>query len=216
MFRIGEGIGILVFVAPILFFSCLPAPTLMTRSPDILAEPIQKALTVEPVFILETEYGRFSLIPRFSYQIGGVVIGVSRYRSGWEASLSPVDIALLWGPWAERSVELIRQISMKKRGYQFETHAIITRGMEEVVTRTSNNHLIPANSRVRFGISKIRRHDRVRIEGFLVDVAVSAERGDFSWKTSLDRQDSGPGACELILVKKLQVNLQVFQDRSEE
>jgi hypothetical protein len=58
-------------------------------------------------------------------------------------------------------------------------------------------HLIPADAEVAREMAKVDADDRVRIDGWLVQV----EAGDgWRWRSSLRRDDSGGGACELVYV----------------
>ena len=60
-------------------------------------------------------------------------------------------------------------------------------------------HMIPASDEVAAALNRIKRDDRVRIDGWLVQV--DADDG-WRWRSSLTRDDSGGGggACELVFV----------------
>jgi hypothetical protein len=61
-------------------------------------------------------------------------------------------------------------------------------------------HLIPASDAVRRSIDRVRPGELVHLEGFLVD----ARRPDgWHWNTSLTREDTGFGACELVYVEEI-------------
>lgn len=63
-------------------------------------------------------------------------------------------------------------------------------------------HLIPADAGVRAMLDRVRPGEVVRIEGFLVD----ASRPDgWHWNSSLTREDTGNGACELVYVESLTI-----------
>jgi hypothetical protein len=50
-------------------------------------------------------------------------------------------------------------------------------------------------------MDRVRQGELVHIEGFLVD----ASRPDgWRWRTSLSREDTGNGACELVFVETLE------------
>ncbi len=60
-------------------------------------------------------------------------------------------------------------------------------------------HMIPADADVKRQLEQVRQGQVVHIEGFLVD----ASRADgWHWKTSMTRDDTGAGACELIYVER--------------
>jgi hypothetical protein len=62
-------------------------------------------------------------------------------------------------------------------------------------------HLIPASSTVRDTLLSTRPGNVVTLSGYLV----GASRSDgFTWNSSLTRDDSGNGACELMYVQSVQ------------
>jgi hypothetical protein len=71
-----------------------------------------------------------------------------------------------------------------------------------VTSHSANTHLIPANDAVRAALKRLRSGEVVHLSGELVD----GKRSDGAWiKTSLTRVDSGPGSCEVLLVKEVAV-----------
>jgi len=58
-------------------------------------------------------------------------------------------------------------------------------------------HIIPANSLVLRQLKKARAGNLVHLQGFLVNA--STDEG-FTWHSSLTRNDTGDGACELFYV----------------
>jgi hypothetical protein len=63
---------------------------------------------------------------------------------------------------------------------------------------SGNMHLIPADDVVRDRLESVRAGQVVTLRGQLVD---AARPDGFTWGTSLTRDDSGAGACELFLVE---------------
>lgn len=55
----------------------------------------------------------------------------------------------------------------------------------------------PLDPAVRAGLRRVRPGESIRLQGVLVDVHWSDER---LWKTSLTREDTGAGACEIVWV----------------
>jgi hypothetical protein len=65
----------------------------------------------------------------------------------------------------------------------------------------ANVHVIPANDVVRKQALAIGKGDRIRARGKLVRI----ERPDgWRWVSSLTREDSGGGACELFWVESVE------------
>ena len=62
-------------------------------------------------------------------------------------------------------------------------------------------HVIPADKQVARDLDKVRQGSLIRLQGKLVE----ARRSDgFHWRSSLTREDTGAGACELILVESIE------------
>ncbi len=62
---------------------------------------------------------------------------------------------------------------------------------------SANMHLVPANDAVADALAAVDAGDRVRIDGWLVQIDAT---DGWRWRSSLTREDSGAGACELIYV----------------
>jgi hypothetical protein len=61
-------------------------------------------------------------------------------------------------------------------------------------------HLIPATPAVEKRLKSLRPGQVVALKGYLVEVTGD---GGFTWRSSLTREDTGAGACELIWVEEL-------------
>jgi hypothetical protein len=71
-----------------------------------------------------------------------------------------------------------------------------------IETHSANWHLVPANNRVWRTLKGLRVGSIVRLEGKLVDIETADH---YTIKTSLTRQDTGAGACEVIYVESASV-----------
>ena len=68
---------------------------------------------------------------------------------------------------------------------------------EDVVRNSTNMHMVPADGSVARALASVRPDDTVRVDGWLIRI----EQDDgWRWQSSTSRDDSGAGACELILV----------------
>jgi hypothetical protein len=61
-------------------------------------------------------------------------------------------------------------------------------------------HMIPANRTIAKRLKSVREGNIVEARGYLVNV--EADDG-WHWRSSLTRQDTGDGACELIWLQNL-------------
>lgn len=135
--------------------------------------------------------------PLALYEIKAKVLSKKRYRLGREARFSPMDLALGWGRMSDEKI--IDQINIRQRSRFFfwrtkKNRAPIPRS--EIVQHSANTHLIPANEKIKRAILKTRVGEIIKCRGILVRV----DYGNWHWKSSMSREDSGSGACEVIWV----------------
>ncbi|GAB0151565.1 MULTISPECIES: hypothetical protein [Marinobacterium] len=158
----------------------------------VSAEPLQQNLTPPA----ELEFGQYSLRLLAEFALEARVLARERYRMGREADLSPWDFALGWGRMAEP--EIARQFTIRQSGrwYYWRTEQLPI-PQREVEISSANMHLIPANDQVREALDHVNSGSTVSLRGFLVEA-----RGEdgWRWRSSMSREDTGDGACELILV----------------
>jgi hypothetical protein len=130
------------------------------------------------------------------FRIEARVLSVKQYSSGREADLSPVDLALGWGQMSDEAVLRDIRISQSNRFYHWSVDAFpIPR--EAIETQSANVHIIPANSALEDTLSSVRKGQVVKLKGYLVNVEAA---DGWRWKSSLTRNDTGNGACELMYV----------------
>ncbi len=72
----------------------------------------------------------------------------------------------------------------------------------EIITHSANMHMIPASDEVEETLLSAIRGDIVDLQGYLVEV--HGEKG-WKWVSSLRRDDTGDGSCELVYVEKATV-----------
>ena len=115
----------------------------------------------------------------------------------------PEDLALGWGRMSENRVLSGLVIDQGARFYSWRTRSTawpIPRA--EIVEHSANTHVIPATGALREQLDRLRIGQVVRLEGELVD----GDRDDgATLRTSLTRSDSGSGACEILLVRHVDV-----------
>ncbi|MEA1988360.1 MAG: hypothetical protein U9N57_03995 [Pseudomonadota bacterium] len=145
--------------------------------------------------------GDYTYSPRASYEVEARVISASRYYFDQEARISPIDLALGWGPMSDESILKDIDVWQEKRWYKWEADALPI-PKYEVVNNSANVHIIPGNESIAEEVKKIRNGDIVQIKGYLVDVKKST---GWKWKTSMVRDDEGIGACEIIYVNSLTI-----------
>lgn len=179
----------------------LVATSAIERSPGILVEsgPQQAELESSDPIALEG----FELTPRASFKAEVRVLGRSRYRLGRLADVSPLDVAVGWGPMSDSAVLERIDISQSNRFYfwRYEDEPPIPRA--DIESHSANWHLIPADDSAWRRLRRLRVGDVVTLEGRLVDLQ-HPETGTI--RTSLRRDDTGAGACEIMLVESVSLH----------
>lgn len=138
-----------------------------------------------------------TLRPLAGFSLAARVLGRQDYRSDREARYAPTDLALGWGRMAEAAVLSRLEIRQSARWYRYRWRDQPPLPEDEMVRSSANMHLIPADARIAADLARLRRDDRVRIDGWLVEV--NADDG-WRWRSSLTRDDRGSGACEVVYV----------------
>jgi hypothetical protein len=147
-------------------------------------------------------FGRWLLTPRADYDITARILSTESYHFDPLSDLIPEDLALGWGPMSDNRILADFEISQSVRFYTWRPRAPLPIARASVISHSANTHVIPADARIRAQLQALRVGDVVRLTGTLVD----GTRDDGAWiRTSLTRLDSGPGACEIMLVEAVEL-----------
>jgi len=171
-------------------------------------EPLQEP-SDRPAFTALIEGYTYTLVPRATYAISGLV--VSQHRGDALFNLDHKtdpgnirDVCVVWG-------ESITNGSYRKVKFwsgeftcSFSWSGDLTPAFKPETA--SNNHLLPADPSIAEQIGAIHVGDQLRMTGLLVDYTVTqGGREIFTRRTSLTRGDTGNGACEILYVTGLSV-----------
>ncbi|HET6564672.1 MAG TPA: hypothetical protein VFG52_04600 [Xanthomonadales bacterium] len=148
------------------------------------------------------QLGDFSLQPRARFDVEARVLSAERYRMGISADLAPLDLALGWGVMSDQAIVDQVKVSQGARWYILRWGAQPPAPEREIMRSSGNMHIIPANDSVRKQAFALRTGEFVKLTGYLVE---AQGPGGFRWATSLSRDDTGDGACELFLVESVEV-----------
>lgn len=138
-----------------------------------------------------------TLTPLAGMRIEARVLSRQDYLAGREAAFSPTDLALGWHRMREDAVLARLDIAQSSRWYRYRWQDAPPLPRDEIVRSSANMHMIPSSPEVARALRAVREDDDVRIDGWLVQV--DAPDG-WRWRSSLRRDDSGSGACELVYV----------------
>lgn len=164
---------------------------------DVRSEPFQGSVPDPTPWSL----GRYTVTPLATYDLTAVVLSSRSYAGDRESEASPLDLALGWGPMADREVLSSYDISQRDRWYYVRwTQSPLAR--DEIIRSSANTHVLPADGHVAQQLAAVEPGEVVRLRGYLVEV--TAEDG-WRWRSSLTRDDTGQGACEVFWVEAVEV-----------
>lgn len=166
------------------------------QRPGVIAPhaPLQTELDDAKPF----DFRGYRITPLARFDVEARVLSRENYRFDREAALSTTDLMLGWGRMSDQAVLDRLDISQSGRfGWWRVRDFPIPR--REIETSSANVHTIAANSAIARRIAAIRRGQVVHLSGYLV----RADAGNWYWISSLTRDDTGAGACELLFVESV-------------
>lgn len=142
----------------------------------------------------------YQIEPLADFSLKARVLGAEHYRFGRESEISPVDLALGWGRMSDPTVLSRIDIRQSNRFYFWHVQEFpIPR--EEIERHSANMHMIPADASVARQLDRIRPGQVVTLQGYLVEIRAA---DGWHWRSSLSRDDTGNGACELVWVRSIE------------
>lgn len=168
----------------------------------LLSEPEKQHLRT----VIKLKNTEAVIKPQASYKISARVIARTRILGDGISELVPYDVGLVWGDLMKNRNYKKLHIHQYQRWITFQASQKDMDALSrfDVPKHISNNHLIPANQNILKGIKKLRKYDKVYIEGYLVYCDISFKKSPFfEYNSSLSREDSGDHACEIFYVTKI-------------
>jgi hypothetical protein len=156
--------------------------------------------TSDPAFTLK----QFQVQPLKAFHITARVLSTESYTMDAGADVSPLDLALGWGAMSDSAVIDQLDISQSGRFYRYHWADQPPIPASEIISHSANMHMIPADPAIAQQLKAIRVGQIVHLSGDLVEVT-DPQKG-WHWRSSLTREDTGDGACELIWVKQVSVS----------
>jgi len=141
----------------------------------------------------------YQVTPLAEFSLDARILGTEHYNLGRESDLSPVDLALGWGPMSDSAIISQLSISQSGRFYHWSASRLPI-PKQAISSHSANMHMVPADTRVEKALKSLREGEVVRIAGYLI--RADAPDG-WHWVSSLTRDDSGNGACELVWVREI-------------
>lgn len=171
----------------------------IVHSPGILVQEKPVQVDLEPSgFMLDD----FQVTRKARFEIRARVLSTEPYYMRKEGDLSPIDLALGWGVMSDQAVLDQIDISQSSRWYRTRYDLPPPVPEQQIISSSSNMHMIPARKDIARSLKKLRQGDIITLRGYLVDVD---DDSGWYWRTSMSRTDTGSGACEIVYVESLLV-----------
>ncbi|CAM2009183.1 hypothetical protein [Acanthopleuribacter pedis] len=170
----------------------------------LFLEPVQEA-TVRAPFELTYAGNSYHVVPRAEYRLQGLVVthnNITGFSDIYHdsGSVDTKDICVVYGTNARSGVYLNSEFWSGAWTCYYRTDL----GFLFSNSHISNNHLITDRDALRRQIADIRIGDQVVVEGLLVDYNPINQPRNVRG-TSLTRDDTGNGACEVLFVENIEV-----------
>lgn len=163
----------------------------------VAENPVQSKIRLKPFRVQD-----FKIIPKAEFEIKARVLAKKQYSMGIEAKISPMDLALGWGPMSDDDVLSQLKITQNNRWYFVNYSSAPPIPHRQLMRHSGNMHMLPATQEIHDDLRKIKRGQVVSITGYLVNVY----RDDgWKWYTSLSRTDTGARSCEVVWVEDLEI-----------
>jgi hypothetical protein len=189
-------ISVIIIAALVYFFY---PEKVITYPPGITAaeQPMQASIDGN----LEWRKGEFRIQALAQYDIKARVLSRNNFSMGKESELSPFDLALGWGPMSDQSVIDKIDITQSNRWYHWKAD-VLPIPTREISLNSANVHIIPKDKKIEKKFDAVYKGSLIELKGYLVKV--TTEKG-WQWTSSLRRDDTGGGSCELLWVDDLEI-----------
>ncbi|MFC1887267.1 hypothetical protein ACFLYK_00485 [Candidatus Cloacimonadota bacterium] len=177
----------------------------MQRFTEIVtdSDPIQLEQEGFKPITIDMRRGSVTLQPVAEYKIAGKVLSKKKYGSTWSAKVAPYDLAIGWASLTNSEYIDKLKFSQWGRFYFFKYEYNVPFREDYIIEHSSNNHIIPATDNLKKLLFHIKTDYLIEMEGYLVDISGKISNKPVTWKTSLKRDDTGNGSCELFYVNKI-------------
>ena len=143
-----------------------------------------------------------TVTPLAGFSLQARILSREDYHLGPESRFSPTDLALGWGPMAAAGMAERLGVDQGSRWYHYRWgNEGPPMPPDDIARHSANMHMVPADASVARAIAGLSKGDMVSLQGWLVRID---DPSGWHWQSSLSRDDTGAGACELVLVCSVQ------------
>jgi hypothetical protein len=143
----------------------------------------------------------YKITPLAEFHLKARVLHLEWYHMDKESDLAPVDFALGWGPMSDQANLDRIDITQRDRWYNWSTKSFpIPRSLIE--TKSANMHIVPANDTIKTELKNVIKGNLIELKGYLIYIE---GKNGWRWRSSLTRNDTGGGACEVVWVNDFKI-----------
>ena len=146
-------------------------------------------------------YPGYQISPLEPFSIEARVLSRKDYSMGRESDLSTTDFALGWEEMSNPDVIAKITISQRGRAYYWHTEEFPV-SRRTIETKSANMHMIAASPQIQRVLDSIPQGAMIALQGQLVEIRSD---DNWRWRSSLTRNDTGAGACEVVWVESLRL-----------
>lgn len=208
-----EAVKVVLLAGLVTLFLCILSkdrwPKASAFLPETFQDPVQAREDIPPPFDAEQKGFTYTIYPRFSYELWGMVVSQHDAASfldvaheAWKDYLNVKDLCVIWGRNLE--TDAFRHIKFRNRDFTcYYSWSTAEAGELFSGSHISNNHLITPDAELRRVIKRVKRGDQIRCRGWLVDYGHKGS--NYGRSTSTTRKDKGDHACETIYVTEFEI-----------
>jgi len=195
MKKVFIGLGILIAVLVYFFYP----ETVITYPAGITVADQPKQTNI--IGTKEWKLDDFNFKALAEYKIKARVLSRNDFSVGKESEISPFDLALGWGPMSDQNVIDKIDISQSNRWYRWKAD-VLPIPAREISLNSANVHIIPKDEAIEEKFDKVYKGSLIEMNGYLVEITTA---DGWRWKSSLKRDDTAGGSCELFWVEELEI-----------
>lgn len=166
--------------------------------PPLFADPAQPLQSPVPASLRPFTFDGATVTPLAGFSLQARVLSREDYGWGNESRFAPTDLALGWGPMQAEGMAQRLNVRQSSRWYRYSwSNEGPPLPPDQIARNSANMHLVPADASVARQVQAVRDGQVVRLQGWLIRID---DPSGWHWQSSLSREDTGAGACELVLV----------------
>ncbi len=141
----------------------------------------------------------YNLSSLATYTVRARILSTHAYYFDHEAELSPLDLAVGWGPMADPNILKQFDIWQEGRFYHWAPCKMVL-SEDTIYRHCVNIHIIPGTPVIAEDLRALHEGENVELSGDLVEA--TAPNG-WHWRSSLTQYSQGDGTCKLLLLRKV-------------